>query len=47
MENTERYTDKLAKYILLAAGLAIIGTICWFFSNVLIYILLAGVVSLI
>ena len=47
MENTERYTDKLAKYILLAAGIAIIGTICWFFSSVLIYILLAVVVSLI
>ena len=47
MENTERYTDKLAKYILLAAGLAIVGTICWYFSNVLIYILLAVVVSLI
>ena len=47
MENAERYTDKLAKYILLAAGLAIIGTTCWFFSNVLIYILLAVVVSLI
>lgn len=47
MENTERYTDKLAKYILLAAGIAIIGTLCWFFSNVLIYILLAVVVSLI
>lgn len=47
MENTERYTDKLAKYILLAAGIAITGTLCWFFSNVLIYILLAVVVSLI
>ena len=47
MENTERYTDKLAKYVLLAAGLAIVGTICWYFSNVLIYILLAVVVSLI
>ena len=47
MENTERYTDKLAKYILLAAGLCIIGGICWYFSNVLIYILLAVVVSLI
>ena len=47
MENTERYTDKLAKYILLAAGLGIIGTLCWYFSNVLIYILLAVVVSLI
>ena len=47
MENTERYTDKLAKYVLLAAGIGIIGTICWYFSNVLIYILLAVVVSLI
>ena len=47
MENSERYTDKLAKYILLAAGIGIIGTICWYFSNVLIYILLAVVVSLI
>lgn len=47
MENTERYTDKLAKYVLLAAGLAIIGTICWYFSSVIVYILLAVVVSLI
>lgn len=47
MENQERYTDKLAKFLLLAAGIGIIGTICWYFSNVLIYILLAVVVSLI
>ena len=47
MENTERYSDKLAKYILLAAGLCIMGAACWYFSNVLIYILLAVVVSLI
>ena len=47
MENSERYSDKLAKYIILAAGLGIIGTICWYFSNILIYILLAVVVSLI
>ena len=47
MENTERYTDKLAKYILLTAGIGIVGGICWYFSNVLIYILLAVVVSLI
>ena len=47
MENTERYADKLAKYVLLAAGIGIIGAICWYFSNVLIYILLAVVVSLI
>ena len=47
MENTERYTDKLAKYILAAAGLGIIGVLCWYFSSVLIYILLAVVVSLV
>lgn len=47
MENTERYTDKLAKYILAAAGIGIVGVLCWYFSSVLIYILLAVVVSLI
>ena len=47
MENTERYTDKLAKYILAAAGTGIVGVLCWYFSSVLIYILLAVVVSLI
>lgn len=47
MENSERYTDKLAKFLLLAIGIGIIGTIGWYFSNVLIYILLAVVVSLI
>ena len=47
MENTERYTDKLAKYILAAAGIGIIGLLCWYFSDILIYILLAVVVSLI
>lgn len=43
----ERYIDKLAKYILLAAGFAIIGGLCWYFRSVLIYILIAVVVSLI
>lgn len=43
----ERYVDKLAKYILLAAGAALIGGICWYFRSVLIYILIAVVVSLI
>lgn len=43
----ERYIDKLAKYILLAAGVAIIGGLCWYFRSVLIYILIAVVVSLI
>ncbi len=47
MENTERYTDKLAKTILLAAGTALIAAICWYFKSVLTYILVAVVVSLV
>ena len=47
MENNERYTDKLAKSILLAAGIAIIAAICWYFRSVLAYILIAVVVSLV
>jgi len=47
MESNERYTDKLAKYIIAAAGLASIGAICWYFRSVLAYILIAVVVSLI
>ena len=47
MEQNERYTDKLAKYILLASGLAIAGTVCWYLKSVIIYILVAVVVSLI
>lgn len=43
----ERYVDKLAKYLLLAAGVAIVGGLCWYFRSVLIYILIAVVVSLI
>ena len=47
MENTERYTDKLAKSILLAAGIAIIAALCWYFRSVLAYILIAVVISLV
>ncbi len=47
MENSERYTDKLAKYILLAAGTAIVAALCWYFRSVLTYILVAVVVSLV
>jgi predicted PurR-regulated permease PerM len=47
MEQSERYTDKLAKYIIAAAGIGIIGALCWFFRSVIIYILAAVVVSLI
>lgn len=47
MEQNERYVDKLAKYILAAAGAGIICAIFWYFRSVLIYILAAVVVSLI
>lgn len=43
----ERYTDRLAKYILIAAGIGIICALLWFFRSVLAYILIAVVVSLI
>jgi predicted PurR-regulated permease PerM len=43
----ERYIDKLAKYILIAAGISIAGAICWYFKDVIIYMLIAVVVSLI
>ena len=42
----ERSTDKLARYILWAATAAIIVALCWYFRNVLIYIIIAAVVSL-
>lgn len=41
------YTEKLAKYTLAAASIAIVGGLCWYFRSVLAYILLAVVVSLI
>lgn len=43
----ERYVDKLARYILWAAGIAIIFHLCWIFRNILGYILIAVVVSLV
>lgn len=46
MEN-EKYTEKLAKYLLFAACFSIVAALCWYFRNVIIYILLAVVVSLI
>ena len=47
MEANERYTDKLAKYILAASGVVIVCALCWFFRSILAYILIAVVVSLI
>ena len=46
MEN-ERNTDKLAGYIIKLAGLALVLALCWYFKNVLIYIIVAFVVSMI
>jgi predicted PurR-regulated permease PerM len=46
MEN-EKSTEKLANYIIKLAGLAAMIAICCIFKNVLIYILIAVVVSLI
>ena len=47
METEVRYTEKLAKYILIATGAAIILSLCWFFSDIIAYILAAVVVALI
>lgn len=47
MENEVRYTEKLAKYIMVATGAAIVLGLCWIFRNVITYILAAVVVSLI
>ena len=46
MEN-ERSVDTLARYIIKIGGLAIIAALCWFLRDILIYIVVAFVVSLI
>ena len=43
----ERSIDRLARYIIIAATLAILACLCWYFKNVLVYIIVAFVVSLI
>ncbi len=43
----ERSVDKLARYVLYTACAAVICAICWFFRDVIIYMLAAGVLSLI
>lgn len=47
METGERYTDKLAKYIMIAAAMVLIGLTCWYLRTILLYIIVAVVVSLI
>ncbi len=43
----ERSTDRLARYTIFAAITAIICILCWYFRDIIVYILLAAVVSLI
>lgn len=47
METEIKYTERLAKYIMITAVAAVIAALCWWFKNVLIYMLVAVVVSLI
>ena len=41
------YVEKLSKYLIFVGIAAVICSICWYFSSVLIYIILAFVVSLV
>ena len=43
----ERSIDRLARYIIIAATLVILACLCWYFKSVLVYIIVAFVVSLI
>ena len=43
----ECWRDTLSKYIIYTALTVVIGAICWYFRNIIIYILIAGVLSLI
>ena len=43
----ERSIDRLARYLIVAATLAILACLCWYFKSVLVYIVVAFVVSLI
>ena len=42
----ERSIDRLARYIIIAATIAILAWLCWYFKSVLVYIIVAFVVSL-
>ena len=42
----ERNVDRLARYLIYAASLAVVLALCWYLRNVLVYVILAAVVSL-
>jgi predicted PurR-regulated permease PerM len=46
-EIQERSLDRLARYLIILGTLALLGALCYFFSNVIVYVALAFVVSLI
>ena len=41
----EKYTEKLARYIIILLTLAIVGIVCWYLRDILGYLILAAVVS--
>ena len=43
----ERNVDRLSGYLIKLGGLAFIAALCWYFKNILIYIIVAFVVSLV
>ena len=42
----ERNVDRLARYLIYAASLTVVLALCWYLRNVLVYVILAAVVSL-
>ena len=42
----ERNVDRLARYLIYSASLAVVLALCWYLKNVLVYVILAAVVSL-
>lgn len=47
MRQSRRDVDRLARCIMIAAAVIIVGFLCWFFRDIIAYILVAVVVSLI
>lgn len=47
MQTNSEYREKLARYVLTALAVVLACGVCWYFSSVLIYLLLAGVLSLV
>ena len=42
----DSYSERLAKYIFILITLTIVGTICWYFRNIIAYIILAAILTL-